>query len=247
MQTLVKNLRKFKVVTFDCTNTLFYFKNPPEVQYLKTAESFGLSENLFDKNLMKQNFRKQFKEMNEIYPNFGKDSIAYQNWWNVLVLNVFLNSSRETISKTKLEPIAMKLIDQYRTKECWGKFEKSNELIQALKDAGKTVGVISNFDPRLHDLIKDMALPKLDFVLTSYESGFEKPNPQIFHQARKASNLNIKPCEAIHIGNELVKDFDGARGADWSAILINSDAKVQPNFKDIKDFWDAVTKREIML
>lgn len=247
MQVLAKNLKRFKIVTFDCTNTLFYFKNPPEVQYLKTAELFGLKKELFDKNLMKKNFRKQFKELNQTYPNFGRDSISYKRWWELLVLNVFANSSHEPIKKEIFMPIATKLFDQYKTKDCWEKFDKANELITALKDAGKIVGVISNFDPRLHDLINDMELPKLDFVITSYEAGVEKPNPLIFNEAIKASNVRINPFEALHIGNELEKDFDGARVAEWSSILINSEAKMQPNFKDIKDFYKAVTCHEIKI
>lgn len=247
MQTLANNLRKFKVVTFDCTNTLFYFKRPPDVQYVKTAEAFGLPAEIFDKNLMKLNFRKQFKELHQKYPNFGRETIAYQRWWTKLVQNVFTLSSHEPLDHKILEPIALKLIHQYKTKECWGKFEKANELIAALKDAGKIVGVISNFDPRLHDLIDDMELPKFDFVMTSYEARVEKPNAEIFHQAIKASKLNINPSEALHIGNELEKDFDGARSADWAAVLINSESKVQPYFNDIQDFWKSVTKEEINL
>lgn len=247
MQILAKNLKKFKVITFDCTNTLFYFKTPPEVQYIKTAGTFGVPEETFDKNLMKLNFRKQFKELHQKYPNFGRNSISYQNWWELLVLNVFMHSSHEPIAKKILEPVALKLIDQYKTQECWGKFDKANELITALKDAGKVVGVISNFDPRLHDLINDMKLPKFDFVVTSYEAGVEKPNPQIFHKARKASDIDIHSSEALHIGNELEKDFDGARSAEWSAILINSEAKAEPNFKDIEDFWNTITNCEITI
>lgn len=143
MSFLVNNLRKFKVVTFDCTNTLFYFKKPPELQYLITAESFGLKKENFDKNLMKANFRKQFKELQQKHPNFGKNSISYEGWWMQLVTNVFMHSSREEIDKKVLNSVALKLINQYKSNECWGKFEKSNELIQAFKDAGKVVGVIS--------------------------------------------------------------------------------------------------------
>lgn len=247
MKFLVNNLRKFKVITFDCTNTLLYFRNPPELQYLKTASAFGVREDSFDRSLMKVNFRKEFKELHEKYPNFGKGSITYEQWWEQLVINVFTQSSREKIDVKRLVPIASKLIHQYKTKECWAKFDKTNQLITALKDAGKVVGVISNFDPRLHDLLVDMDLPKFDFVVTSYEAEAEKPNAEIFRYALKISNINFKPSEALHIGNEVEKDFEGAKNANWSAVLINSDVKSQPHFDNVEDFWNVITTRDIEL
>lgn len=120
-------------------------------------------------------------------------------------------------------------------------------MIEALKEAGKTVGVISNFDPRLHDLLKDSGLPKFDFVATSYEAGIEKPDPNIFKFAHKLSSLDFDPHESLHVGNDVAKDFHGAKSAGWSSVLVNSDANVQPQFKDMEDFWKAITSKEIKL
>lgn len=246
MKFLATNLRKFKVVTFDCTNTLFFFKKPPEQQYLITAKTFGLKSENFDMNLMKVNFRKQFKELQISHPNFGKNSIQYNEWWRTLVSNVFTESSREKIDPKVLEPIAASLINQYKSRECWGKFEKTNELIQGLKDAGKIVGVISNFDPRLHELMIDMKVPQLDFVVTSYEAGFMKPNPGIFHKAIEAAGCD--PSEALHIGNEVDKDYEGARSAGWNAVLISPEANaIQPSFKSVEAFWEAARGGELKL
>lgn len=247
MSFLAKNLQKFKVVTFDCTDTLLYFRKRPEVQYLKTAADFGFPEDRFDKNLMKLNFRKQFKELHNKYPNFGQGSIAYQKWWQQLVINVFTQSSREQVDVKRLEPVALKLIHQYKTNECWEKFDKSNELITAVKNAGKVVGIISNFDPRLHDLLKDTNLPKFDFVATSYEAGCQKPNVEIFKYAQKLSNVNFDPSEALHIGNDFERDFKGARNANWSSVLVNSDVKSQQSFNNVEEFWNVITTRDIEL
>lgn len=263
---LATNLRRFKVITFDCTNTILFFKNPPEIQYvkvcencvaeharkllnffLKTAAEHGIPSEVFDKDLLRVNFRKEFKELQKTHPNFGERSIKYEKWWQQLVINVLTQSSREAIDPKLLEPVAKKLIGQYQTRECWGKFPKSNELINGLKDAGKTVGVISNFDPRLHYLLNDVNLPPFDFVATSYEAGAEKPHPDIFKYAAKISRQQFEPQEALHIGNESGKDFDGAKSAGWSALLINSEAKTEPYFKNIEEFWNAITSNEVKL
>lgn len=252
MDVIAKNLRRFKVITFDCTNTLLHMKLPVEEQYLRTAQKFGIAEKHFDKSLVKQNFRKQFKELSSAHPNFGRTSIKYAEWWETLVSNALLNSAVRPIEASAIKPVAEKLLHQYQTKECWGHFDKSNELIEKLRKLNKVVGVISNFDPRLHTLLADLEL-RFDFVATSYELGVEKPNPQIFQQVLEMAKLHsaegqsIKPSECLHLGNELIKDFEGARNAGWSSILINSKDKADPSFSSIENFFEAITSKEIKL
>jgi REG-2-like HAD superfamily hydrolase len=247
MNFLAKNLQKFKVITFDCTNTLFFFKKPREIQYLITAESFGFKRNLFDENLIRVNLNKQFVELQESHPNFGLNSIKYENWWKTLVVNVFAESSREKIDRKALEPVAVQLINQFKTRESWGKFEKSNEIIKGFKDAGKKVGIISNFDPRLSELLNDMNFPQFDFIITSYECGHMKPDPAIFQKALEASGVNCEPSEALHIGNEIDKDYNGARNVGWHAIMIEPEASVQPSFKNIEVMWKKIRESELKL
>lgn len=103
-------------MTFDCTDTILFFKNPPAVQYVKTAVEFGFSPDVFEKDKIQLNFRKSFKELQVKHPNFGKNSIQYIKWWKGLVVNVLTQSSREEIDSKSLEPVAMRLIEQYRTK-----------------------------------------------------------------------------------------------------------------------------------
>lgn len=252
MDVIAKNLRRFKLITFDCTNTLLHMKLPVEEQYLLTAQKLGIAEENFDKNLVKQNFRKQFKELSSKHPNFGRASIQYTKWWETLVSNALLNSAAQPIDASAIKPVAEALVQQYQTKECWAHFEKSNELIDKLKKLNKTVGVISNFDPRLHTLLADLGL-RFDFIATSYELNAEKPSSEIFQKALETAKLHvtgdkrIEPSECLHLGNELVKDFEGARNAGWSSILINSKDKADPSFASVEDFFEAITTKEIKI
>lgn len=92
-----------------------------------------------------------------------------------------------------------------------------------------------------------MNLPKFDFVATSYEADCEKPNPKIFKYAEKISKQKFAPEEALHIGNEVEKDLEGAAAAGWSSLLISPEAKREPHFKHIEDFWNQITTKEIQL
>lgn len=85
------------------------------------------------------------------------------------------------------------------------------------------MGVISNFDSRLDVLLRNMKLHQyFDFVLSSYQAGFEKPDKEIFKKAMKLSDLkDLKPSECLHIGDTPVTDYFGAREAGWYALLLH--------------------------
>lgn len=249
----VRNLRKFKLVTFDCTNTLLYFKRPVNQQYLKVAVDMGYKKDDFDENKIMPSFKKHFKEMKANYPNFGRTSIGYETWWTNVVKNALSDSTKDGKKPQEFQKVAEKLIKLYQTKECWEKYDGTDELIKALKHHGKMIGIISNFDPRIHVLLRDMSLYKnFDFIITSYEAVVEKPDYKIFSLALEKS-LGISwdmvyPKEALHIGNELETDYEGAIDAGWSSVIIsNENLKCKNSFKSLKQFYSIISNEEVDL
>lgn len=85
------------------------------------------------------------------------------------------------------------------------------------------LGVISNFDDRLEELLSNMKLAKyFDFIINSYRSGFEKPEREIFNRAMAESKIDgLKPSDCLHIGDTPLTDYLGARNAGWYAALIH--------------------------
>lgn len=241
-----RNLQPFKLITFDCTNTLLYFKVPPSEMYLKTAIEMGHKKENFDPNVnMLGSFKRHFKTLKEKHPNFGCDSIGYEQWWTRLVTQVLSEASRNKIHKNDLEAVAKRLIDKYETEECWEKYKRTDDFISQLMKEKKIIGVISNFDPRLDRLLTNMDLLDFHFVITSYEAKVEKPSAEIFELAKKKASSVIypdhftnfidviKPQEALHIGNERVYDYEAAKKAGWSAVHIGEDG----HFKDLEEFY----------
>lgn len=223
MNRFVQNLTKFNLITFDVTDTLLKFKTAPALQYARTATEFGCPN--VDPQKLSRNFSKEFKKMVKVYPNFGKYSeINWDDWWKQLVVNIFKASDCGHLSDEKLNSIALHLIQIYSTNECWDKFNKTDDILYQIKSNQKTLGIISNFDPRLPKLWESMKLPKPDFILTSYDAGVQKPDPEIFKMALQKANTiskaTILPEQALHIGNTEKLDYFGARNAGWSSILI---------------------------
>lgn len=252
---LSRNLRKFKLITFDCTNTLLYFKKPPSEIYFETAVKVMGKEmkDMIDQKKITNSFRENFREMSKKFPNFGSGNIGYGTWWTMVVQNVLKDASSNKIDPNEFIKVAEKLIDLYETDEVWGKFERTNELINAMKKDNKTVGVISNFDPRLINILRRMKLMNFDFIITSYEARCEKPDIKIFNLAlERAAGFQfglVYPGESLHIGNEIEKDCEGALDAGWSSILINSEKQMKEVlcFKDIAEFYVKINNEELQL
>lgn len=218
---LGKNLKQFKLITFDVTDTLLRFKNSPGYEYARAARNIGYPTVDVDK--ANQTFRTHFKSMIQSYPNFGRDhSISWENWWRTLVAKT-MQSIDAKIPASDVRIIGDTLIDRYETSECWLKDPSADQLIDAIKSAGTSVGIISNFDPRLKYLVANMELPAFDFILASYEVGASKPDPKIFDLAVRMCPQAIVDCkQALHIGNTATLDYLAAREADWHSVLITN-------------------------
>jgi putative hydrolase of the HAD superfamily len=57
------------------------------------------------------------------------------------------------------------------------------------------------------------------FVTNPYESGFQKPDPRIFH--RTAERLGADPATVLHVGDHFLQDALGARDAGLQARWLN--------------------------
>ncbi|KAL4926869.1 uncharacterized protein BDV17DRAFT_293213 [Aspergillus undulatus] len=77
----------------------------------------------------------------------------------------------------------------------------------------------------------------IDFILTSYQAGVEKPDPLIWDIAlRTARELHgdtgagTGDWECIHVGDDYDKDYSGALNAGWKAyhLLRDPEAAAQP-------------------
>lgn len=222
----LQNLQRFRLITFDITDTLIRFRRAPAVQYAKTAALIGVTD--IDQTQLEQCFKQEFKAMTKLHPNFGSHSVnlSWQDWWSQLVCNIF-RCVKPNIDQGKLQELTETLIRIYRTSECWCHIDGGEELLRKVREAGKQIGVISNFDPSLEKVLEEMnLLDKFDFILTSYEAGYQKPHNNIYQIP--LDKCNVKSHEALHIGNMYDIDYVGARNAGWSSLLVT------PNEKELK-------------
>ena len=91
-----------------------------------------------------------------------------------------------------------------------------------LKNRGLILGLISNMNSPGQDLLKKFELENhMDFAVTSYEVGTEKPHPEIFERALHLSGFIGN--ESVHVGDQIGSDVDGAERAGILPVLLDRD------------------------
>ena len=109
------------------------------------------------------------------------------------------------------------------------------------------VGVITNSDNRIPGILSSFGLsvsPRrygmdpsishlkfeedIDFVVMSYDVGHEKPSPSIYGAAADLAGVSPSQEEwCLHVGDNLMKDFQAAENAGWDSMLLCNPADVE--------------------
>jgi len=99
-------------------------------------------------------------------------------------------------------------------------FDDVRPALEALAARGVKLGVVSNFEPWLEDIL---ALQGVDHlfaaVAISGKLGVAKPDPEIFRAALKEAGA--EPEATVHVGDQLVNDVAAARAVGITPVLID--------------------------
>lgn len=101
------------------------------------------------------------------------------------------------------------------------------EVLAALRDAGRRLVVVSNWDISLRDALGEAGLDRLiDAAVSSAEAGAAKPDPRIFAAGLRLAEVDAE--HALHVGDSPEADVEGARRAGIRAVLIARDGSRPP-------------------
>lgn len=91
------------------------------------------------------------------------------------------------------------------------------ETLAALRAQGLRLGVVSNWDTRLPEVLDRLGLaPFFDALVYSSAVGAEKPDRRIFEAALR--DLGVLSCEALHVGDGRLEDVEGAQAVGMQAL-----------------------------
>jgi putative hydrolase of the HAD superfamily len=104
------------------------------------------------------------------------------------------------------------------------------ELLSTLLASGTPMGVLSNSEGRLAELLEELDWARyFGVVADSGRLGFEKPDPRIFEWT--AERLGVSTTDLIHVGDAWAADIEGALGVGARAIWVTRNRE-PPSHRD---------------
>ncbi len=210
--------RSIRVVFFDAANTLFHVKGSVAEIYLQHAVQFGFARTPDSLAAIQRAFSRAFVEAPP--PVFAATDPAQLKqserlWWFDIVHNVFYRVGMFQ----KFDEFFERIFQVFEDPHSWQLYPETVETLARLKEQDVELGVVSNFDSRLFPVMRGLGIDYLfDTVTISSLAQAAKPAPKIFHVALEKHALD--PNEALHVGDSLREDVEGAKKAGLHAVLL---------------------------
>ena len=117
-------------------------------------------------------------------------------------------------------------------------FADVRPVVGALSDAGIRLGLISNFEAWLEDLLVHLDIRDVfEVMVISGVEGIEKPDPAIFELA--LARAGLRPDEAVYVGDVPAFDVEPPSALGMHAVLVDRRQRhadfVGPRVTDLRD------------
>ncbi|EAZ90991.1 HAD-IA family hydrolase [Crocosphaera chwakensis] len=222
-------MKQPKVIFFDAVGTLFGVKGSVGEVYSYLASQVGIK---CDPQTLETSFFKQFKKAEPLaFPGveiMAIPDLEYE-WWYRVAYDTYKEA--EVIDQFKdFAGFFRQLYNYFATPHPWFLYKDVFPALQHWQKQGIPLGIISNFDSRIYEVLDIFGLTNFFQTITiSSTTGIAKPDPNIFIEALKKHQC--KPEEAWHIGDSKKEDYEGAKSAGLNPFLLerNND-QIQSKF-----------------
>ena len=215
-----------KTIFFDAAGTLFYISQGVGYHYSRIAAKHDVQ---VDPLRIDKRFHDEYAKSSHTVSEH-----AEKQWWYDLVGSVFEGIHFPRFDSFFEEVYSFFQQGDGKEERAWTLFPETMEVLEHLSALQHPIGLISNFDSRIEFILKDLNIFHYFKTITySTEVGFAKPSVEIFQHALKKADCH--PKDAVHIGDHLIFDVEGAQNAGIRAFLIDRDRKKQTGQNVIHD------------
>ncbi len=206
----IKGFQDLEAVTFDHYNTLQYSTTEnqediihPIIRSLKTRI-----------DLDEEKFLEKYVEQDKKYRKNERETLV-ETTLDELILKALLDSDHHDAELTEIVKAS---VDNglYTRRLTW--YPDAEETLLHLRGLGYRLGLICNTHWRFLPERRREVQPFFDVITLSYEHGYVKPHPSIFHTT--LMKLDVKPEKCLHVGDDPYADVWGARNAGMKAAYI---------------------------
>lgn len=234
------NSKSPKAVFFDASGTLFRVRGTVGEIYWRLAQPYGLQAT---PEAIEQAFQEQFANAPALaFPGRAPEEIPAleRRWWEKIVRLVF----QDIGMFPRFNDYFNEVYEAFKGTAGWELYPETLEVLGKLKAEGRHIGIISNFDSRIHEVCRALGIaPYLNSITISSQTGWAKPSPEIFSRALKPHGFSNG--EAVHVGDEVGDDVQGALAAGLRPVLLDRSKREQapPGVTKIgrlDELWEAL-------
>ncbi|NXE83356.1 HDHD3 protein, partial [Cochlearius cochlearius] len=206
-----------RLLTWDVKDTLLRLRQPVGQSYAAEARAHGLQA---QPEALGRAFREAYGAQSRRFPNYGRGrGLSSRQWWVDVVKQTFRLSGVH--EEGVLTLMAENLYRDFCSARNWEVLPGAGETLSRCRQRGFRMGVVSNFDNRLENVLAQCSLRHhFDFVLTSEDAGFAKPDGRIFEKALRLAG--VAPEQAAHVGDDYTRDYRAARAVGMHSFLLRA-------------------------
>lgn len=201
-----------RAIFFDAVGTVIHPVPAVGAVYAEIGQRFG---SRLDPHEIRQRFTLAFARQEQVDARVGHgttEAREYERW--LAIVNEVLDDVADR------EGCFLALYDHFAQPRSWRCEPGVEKLFQTLDKAGYLLGIASNFDHRLRQVVEGFGeLSLARYLIISSEVGWKKPAREFFDQLCRIANLSS--LEILFIGDDLDNDYKGARSAGLHAYLFD--------------------------
>ncbi|OGW67622.1 MAG: hypothetical protein A3A88_04440, partial [Nitrospirae bacterium RIFCSPLOWO2_01_FULL_62_17] len=149
-------------------------------------------------------------------------------WWFDVVHNVWYRVGMFE----RFDDYFDDVFDAFSGPSHWALYPETVGVLMGLKEQGYEIGIISNFDSRLFNVLRGLGMAELfDTITISSLAHAAKPAPKIFQFALDKHAMD--PDDAVHVGDSRRDDVEGARKAGLQAVLIERESQLTSSASNV--------------
>ena len=211
-----------QVIFFDAADTLFHVKGTVGEVYLHHARRYGVTAG---SEVIQQAFAKAFADAPP--PVFAegdpqKIKSCERMWWFDVVHNVFYRVGMFE----RFDEYFDDVFAYFSRPESWELYPDALPSLRALEARGIELGIISNFDSRLYEILVGLGIDRFfESVTICSFAGAAKPSSRIFQRA--LLKHGVEAGGAMHVGNSLREDAQAAVTAGLGGVFLDRMGKTE--------------------
>tara|TARA_A100001037_G_scaffold83738_1_gene75755 strand:- start:3949 stop:4683 length:735 start_codon:yes stop_codon:yes gene_type:complete len=237
---LISKQLAIKAVFFDIYGTIADFFPPKEEIQINVAEKFNITldkDKILDAYKLANNF---LVKQNSIFPIRKMNDEQKLNFFSEYE-KIIIDNSGSNVDVGLAKNIWVEITKQKYDLKI---FPDLIQCINDLRDMGLILGLISNINMSGKKIAEKLGVSSyFNYVFTSEDLGYEKPNKMIFEKSLDIAKLT--PSEVVFIGDQVESDILGAKNANILPILLDRYNNYE-NYSEVIKINDLFQLQEII-